>query len=33
MVDLKAVDFDAKAIRKISIKGEEQIEDVSGKTM
>lgn len=31
MVDLKAVDFDAKTIRTISIKGEENIEDVSGK--
>jgi choloylglycine hydrolase len=31
MVDLKAVDFDAKTIRTISIKGEEQMEDVSGK--
>ncbi|MCX7423872.1 MAG: choloylglycine hydrolase family protein [Planctomycetia bacterium] len=31
MVDLKAVDFDAKEIRTISIKGEEQIEDVSGR--
>ena len=31
MVDLKAMDFDAKTIMTISIKGEEQIEDVSGK--
>ena len=31
MVDLKAVDFDAKEIRTISMKGEEEIEDVSGK--
>jgi len=30
MLDLKAVDFDAKQIRTISMKGEEQIEDVSG---
>ena len=29
MIDLKAVDFDAKEIRTISIKGEEQIEDVT----
>ena len=29
MVDLKAVDFDAKEIRTISMKGEEQIEDVT----
>ena len=29
MVDLKAVDFDAKEIRTISIRGEEQIEDLS----
>jgi choloylglycine hydrolase len=31
MVDLKAVDLDAKEIRTISMKGAEQIEDVSGK--
>jgi choloylglycine hydrolase len=31
MIDLKAVDFDAKRIRTISMKGEEEIEDVSGK--
>jgi choloylglycine hydrolase len=31
MVDLKAVDFDAKEIRTISIRSEEQIEDVSEK--
>ena len=31
MVDMKAVDFDAKEIRTISMKGEEEIEDVSGK--
>jgi len=31
MVDLKAVDFDAPAIRTISMKGDEDIEDVSGK--
>jgi choloylglycine hydrolase len=31
MVDLKAMDLDAKEIRTISMKGEEQIEDVSGK--
>jgi len=31
MVDLKSVDLDAKDIRTISMKGEEQIEDVSGK--
>ena len=30
MVDLKAVDFDAPVIKTISMKGEEQIEDVSG---
>ena len=30
MVDLKAVDLDAKGIRTILMKGEEQIEDVSG---
>jgi choloylglycine hydrolase len=29
MIDLKAVDFDSKEIRTISIKGEEQIEDVT----
>jgi choloylglycine hydrolase len=29
MVDLKALDFDAKEIRTISIQGEEQIEDLS----
>ena len=29
MIDLKAVDFDAKEIRTISMKGEEQIEDVT----
>lgn len=29
MIDLKAVDFDAKEIRTISIKSEEQIEDVT----
>jgi choloylglycine hydrolase len=29
MIDLKAVDFDAEEIRTISIKGEEQIEDVT----
>ncbi len=29
MIDLKAVDFDAKEIRTISIQGEEQIEDVT----
>ena len=31
MVDLNAVDLDAKEIRTISMRGEEQIEDVSGK--
>jgi choloylglycine hydrolase len=31
MIDLKAVDFDTKRIRTISMKGEEEIEDVSGK--
>ena len=31
MVDMKAVDLDAKEIRTILMKGEEQIEDVSGK--
>jgi choloylglycine hydrolase len=31
MVDLKAVDLDAKKIKTILMKGEEQIEDVSGK--
>src|ERR1700691_4942903 len=31
MVDMKAMDLDAKEIRTISMKGEEQIEDVSGK--
>lgn len=31
MVDLKAVDLDAHAIRSISMKGDEDIEDVSGK--
>jgi hypothetical protein len=31
MVDMNAVDLDAKEIRTISMKGEEQIEDVSGK--
>lgn len=31
MVDLKSVDLDAKEIKTISMKGEEQIEDVSGK--
>ena len=31
MVDLKAVDLDAKGIRTISMKGEEQIEDVTRK--
>jgi choloylglycine hydrolase len=31
MVDLKAVDFDAKKIRTILMKGEEQIEDVSAR--
>jgi choloylglycine hydrolase len=31
MVDMKAVDLDAKEIRTISMKGEEEIEDVSGK--
>ena len=31
MVDMKAVDLDAKEIKKISMKGEEEIEDVSGK--
>jgi len=30
MVDLNAVDFDAAKIRTILMKGEEQIEDVSG---
>jgi choloylglycine hydrolase len=30
-VDLKAVNLDAKALKTISMKGEEQIEDVSGK--
>ncbi len=29
MVDLKAVDFDAREIRTISLQGEEQIEDVT----
>jgi hypothetical protein len=29
MVDLKVLDFDAKEIRTISIRGEEQIEDLS----
>jgi len=29
MIDLKALDFDAKVIRTISIKGDEQIEDVT----
>jgi choloylglycine hydrolase len=32
MVDLKAVDLDAKEIRTVPMRGEEQIEDVSGKT-
>ena len=31
MVEMKTVDLDAKEIRTISMKGEEQIEDVSGK--
>ena len=31
MVDMKAVDLDAKEIRTISMRGEEEIEDVSGK--
>ena len=31
MVDLKAMDLDAKEIKTISMKGEEVIEDVSGK--
>ncbi len=31
MVDLKAVDLDAKEIKTISMKGQEEIEDVSGK--
>jgi hypothetical protein len=31
MVDMKAVNLDAKEIRTILMKGEEQIEDVSGK--
>jgi hypothetical protein len=31
MVDMKAVSLDAKEIRTISMKGEEQIEDVSEK--
>ena len=31
MVDMKAVDLDAKAVRTISMKGEEEIEDVSGR--
>jgi choloylglycine hydrolase len=31
MVDMKAVDLDAKAVKTISMKGEEEIEDVSGK--
>jgi hypothetical protein len=31
MVDMKAVDLEAKAIKTISIEGDEQIEDVSGK--
>ncbi len=31
MIDLKAADFDAKEIRTILMKGEEQIEDVTGK--
>ena len=31
MVDLKTVDLDAKEIKTILMKGEEQIEDVSGK--
>jgi choloylglycine hydrolase len=31
MVDVKAVDLDAKAVMTISMKGEEEIEDVSGK--
>ncbi len=31
MVDLKAVDLDAKEIKTVLMKGEEQIEDVSGK--
>jgi hypothetical protein len=29
MIDLKAVDFDSKEIRTISIESEEQIEDVT----
>jgi choloylglycine hydrolase len=31
MVDLKAADLDVREVRTISMKGEEQIEDVSGK--
>jgi choloylglycine hydrolase len=31
MIDMKAVDLDAKGIKTISMKGEEQIEDVSAK--
>jgi choloylglycine hydrolase len=31
MVDMKAVDLDAKEIRTISMKGEEEVKDVSGK--
>jgi choloylglycine hydrolase len=32
MIDLKSVDFNAKEIRTISMKGEEEIEDITGKS-